>query len=284
MDRQVTLSRRPKDSGASLRERPAPRTGVGSIARAKSECATPCGEIYQRYRGTILRLAFGITRNRQDAEDVAHECFLRAFVHLDSFFRESSLSTWISRIAINAALMKVRARRKGEVSIDDPTDGGAVRSLQIRCGRPTPDQEFLRLELSQTLANELTRLSPDLRRAVRLYYFAELSSPEGAQVLAISPASAKARILRARIRLREGFGKRLGPESMPSRPETARASLDQPGGKQLAALAATAALMKEGNAINPDGQRRQPLKRAAAHDRREHLSDFASGSRRWIGP
>jgi len=206
MNREVISSVRAKGSRVSKPVRPEP--GVPPSTLVRSECAAPFGEIYQRNRDTIFRLALRITHNRQDAEDVVHDSFIHAFVHFDSFLGKSKLSTWISRIAINTALMKVRARRQREFSIDDPVEHASTAfPVEIRCDGPMPDQEYFQLERVQTLADGLAQLSPGLQSAVNLYYFAELSVPECAQVLGVSVSTAKARIFRAKLKLRESFRK-----------------------------------------------------------------------------
>jgi len=180
--------------------------------------ALTLNDIYCRHYERILRLALRITRNVQDAEDVAHECFIRVFVHLGSFSGKSKLSTWISRIAINAALMNIRKRRSNECSIDHPMEGPATtRLLEIKCHAPAPEERFLQRERAKMLCDSLARLSPDLVRTVGLYYFGELSVQECAQILGISLSGVKSRILRAKHRLRRGFDESLDSGATPSR-------------------------------------------------------------------
>lgn len=182
------------------------------------ECSAAFGEIYEQFHDRILRLALRITRNLHDAEDVVQECFMRAFLHLDTFSGKSKLSTWISRIAINAALMKIRRRRRFEFSLDERVETPlAKRPVEIECDGPTPDEELLQRELAKILAEGLAKLSPGLFRVVDLHYYEELSARECAEVLGISLSSAKARILRARLKLRLVFYKRFRQPSVPSR-------------------------------------------------------------------
>src|SRR5262249_43528926 len=117
MYRNITSATSADDSRASSAYRCASKIARTSFPAAKS--AASFGEIYERYHHRILRIALGITRNLQDAEDVAQECFMRAFTHLETFSGRSQLSTWISRIAINTALMKIRRRRRSQFSIED---------------------------------------------------------------------------------------------------------------------------------------------------------------------
>ena len=182
------------------------------------ECSASIGEIYEQFHDRILRLAVRITRNRQDAEDVVQECFMQVFLHLDSFSGKSKLSTWISRIAINAALMKIRRRRRCECSLDERVEGPlAKRPVEIGSDDPTADELLLRGELAQILAEELAQLSPKHLRVVKLYYFEDLSPRECAQALGISLSSARSQILRARVRLRPALDKRFRRPNAPSR-------------------------------------------------------------------
>jgi len=203
-----------------------PRTGVNPQDAAASICSgrdtdgvyahrigAEClafSEIYERYHSKIFRLALRITRNFQDAEDVVQECFMRAFVHLDSFSGKSKLSTWLWRIAINAALMRIRRRRGFEFSLDAfAGTASSARRVEIKCRRPAPDDQYLQREIAQILVEGLAGLSPKLASVMILRYFEELSTRECAEILGISLSNAKTRILRARLSLHSTFNKRL---------------------------------------------------------------------------
>ena len=174
------------------------------------ECSTPFDEIYERFHGRIQRLALRITRNPEDAEDVVQECFMRAFVYLNTFSGRSKLSTWISRIGINVALMKIRRRRRYEFSLDDILVGPwAGRCAELASDQPAPDQRLRQIELEQILAAALAQLSPRLSRVVDLHYFAELSTRECAQILGISLSNAKSQLSRAKRKLRPAFERRF---------------------------------------------------------------------------
>src|SRR5579872_2736015 len=93
-------------------------TEVLSLAREGD--AKAFSELVRRYEGKIFRLAMHITQNREDAEDVLQETFLKAYEHLDQFQGNSKFYTWIVRIAVNQALMKLRKRKTDKaVSIED---------------------------------------------------------------------------------------------------------------------------------------------------------------------
>ena len=174
------------------------------------DCSIRFEEIYERLRRRIQRLALRITRNPEDAEDVVQECFMRAFVHLNTFSGRSKLSTWISRIGINVALMKIRRRRRYEFSLDDLLERlWAGRCAELVSDQPAPDQRLRQIELEQILAAELAQLSPSLSRVVDLHYFAELSTRECAQILGISLSTAKSQLSSAKRKLRPAFERRF---------------------------------------------------------------------------
>ena len=178
--------------------------------RIGAECLPAFSEIYERYHSKIFRLALRMTRNFQDAEDVVQECFMRALVHLDSFSGKSKLSTWLWRIAINAALMRIRRTRGFEFSLDAfAGTAPCARRVDIKCHRPAPDDQYLQREIAQIRVEGLAGLSPKLASVVTLRYFEELSTRECAETLGNSLSNAKTRILRARLSLHSTFNKRL---------------------------------------------------------------------------
>ena len=143
---------------------------------------------------------------------------MRAFQHLDTFSGRSKLSTWISRIAINAALMKIRKRKLHEFYLEDIAQCSWARGCaEIAGSHPSPDQQLLQRERAQILAEGLERLNPRLSTVVNLHYFAELSAQECAQILGISLPNAKGRIMRARLKLRPLFERRFRRPFVPFR-------------------------------------------------------------------
>ena len=101
--------------------------------------------LVRRYEGKIFRLAMNITQNREDAEDVLQEPFLKAYEHLDQFQGNSKFYTWIVRIAVNQALMKLRKRRSDRaVSLDEQIDTGEDTVVrEIAAWDPDPEQQIL---------------------------------------------------------------------------------------------------------------------------------------------
>jgi RNA polymerase sigma-70 factor (ECF subfamily) len=151
--------------------------------------------------------AFGIlvTRIREDAEDVVQQSFQKAFVHLQTFEGKSSFATWLTRIAINEALMSLRrGRGLHEVSIDDSSghEETALR-LDMPDSRIGPEKAFFQDEQSRILSTAMDRLSTKTRAAIELRELGELSTQEAARVMGISVAAVKARVFHGRKKLRQ---------------------------------------------------------------------------------
>jgi RNA polymerase sigma-70 factor, ECF subfamily len=163
-------------------------------------------ELYGRYQKRILRLAVRITRNHEDAEDVAQMAFQKAFTHLDSFKGGSMFATWLTRIAINEALMVIR-QRKGNLT---PLEGSISSenespNIDIEDSRATPEERYAHLELRNSVVEGVLRLRPSLRAVVLLRELRNLSTEETASVLGISIAAVKARMFHARNKLRRSL-------------------------------------------------------------------------------
>ncbi len=185
-----------------------PEVGQGSdaqlLAAATSGDSVAFGELFNRYKRRIFHLAQRIMRNHEDAEDVVQEAFQLAFVHLRDFQGGARFSTWLSRIAINVALMKLRKKaRKVEISIDEKSESDdmsfrdAVTDVALN-----PEQDCLREERSRILREALAELRPNARRVLELYELEGRSMKEIAVGLGISVAAVKARLFHARPKIR----------------------------------------------------------------------------------
>ena len=141
----------------------------------------------------------------QDAEDVLQETFIKAFKALPTFEGRSSLSTWLYRIAVNEALMQVRQRRPGQVSIDEEleTEDGEREPVQIIDLKAMPEDELLSTETRRVLDHAIHRLPVTLRSVFILRDIEGLSVKETAEALEVNEAVVKTRLLRARLWLRE---------------------------------------------------------------------------------
>jgi RNA polymerase sigma-70 factor (ECF subfamily) len=161
-----------------------------------------------RYERKILRLAQNITQNREDAEDVMQEAFLKAYEHLSGFQGNSRFYTWLVRIAVNQALMKLRKRRPNVVSIDEEVNTGEdLIPREIEDWGPSPEDRYKQTELSDILSEVIGDLDPSFRIVFQLRDIEELSTEETAEALGLSVPAVKSRLLRARLKLRQKLNK-----------------------------------------------------------------------------
>jgi len=173
------------------------------IAAAKSGRRAPFGELCERHMKQVSCVTRRITRNREDAEDAAQECFLNAFVHLKGFDGRSQFATWLTRIAINAALMKLRKNRGArEVALDEPNPWSEpVAQREFRDDAPDPEENCSLRERKRIVKSAISRLRPRARNVVELIHLQEHSIRETAQILGISTGAVKTRMFHAKIAL-----------------------------------------------------------------------------------
>ena len=179
------------------------------VSEAKAGNYSAFEELVNRYEKKIYRLGMNITGNREDAEDVLQDAFLKAFQHLPDFREDSRFYTWITRIAVNEALMKLRKRKSSkEVGMEDSEDeNGDVQVREFADWKPNPEQQFAQTELEQILQTAVGTLSPGFRTVFYLRDVEGLSTEETAEMLDLSVGAVKARLFRARLRLREELSK-----------------------------------------------------------------------------
>jgi RNA polymerase sigma-70 factor (ECF subfamily) len=174
------------------------------VAAAKKGDAAAFEELVNRYENKIFRLTSNITGNHEDAEDAMQEAFLKAYAHLNNFQGDSRFYTWLVRIAANEALMRLRKRRPGQVSIDEPIESdGDLIPREIEDWKPNPEREYAEAEIQKILADVIEKLEPDYRIVLVLRDLEELSTLETAEALGISETAVKSRLLRARLKLRD---------------------------------------------------------------------------------
>ncbi|TAN22540.1 MAG: sigma-70 family RNA polymerase sigma factor [Acidobacteria bacterium] len=158
-----------------------------------------------RYEQRLYRTALGVTGNTADAEEVVQETFLRAFEHLDQFRGDAKFQTWLTQIVLNTARMKLRKNHAHLwESLDEPqvTDEG-ILPREVAEWRENPEQKLGRKELETLLHQALRGLPPGYREVVVLRDVQLLSTQETAELLGLSIANVKTRLLRARLQLRE---------------------------------------------------------------------------------
>jgi RNA polymerase sigma-70 factor, ECF subfamily len=164
--------------------------------------------LVERYERKIFRLTQNITQNREDAEDAMQESFLKAFEHLHEFQGNSRFYTWLVRIAVNQALMKLRKRRPNEVSLDQDLDTGEdTIPREVEDWGPSPEDRYEQKELSGILSEVISELTPPFRIVFQLRDIEELSTEETAEALGLSVSAVKSRLLRSRLKLRQKLGR-----------------------------------------------------------------------------
>jgi RNA polymerase sigma-70 factor, ECF subfamily len=175
------------------------------IAAAKTGRTDSFGELCERHGKKVFHVVHRMMRNREDAEDAAQECFLNAFVHLRDFEGRSQFATWLTRIAINAALMKLRKNRGArEVPMHQPNPSSEpVAQREFRRDTPDPEESCSIRERKRIVKSAISGLRPRARNVVELIHLQEHSIRETAQILGISTAAVKARMFHARIALHQ---------------------------------------------------------------------------------
>ena len=166
-------------------------------------------ELHRRYVASIYRLVRRKLGDALLAEDIAQETFMKAYEHLPDFEGNSKFYTWIVRIAVNEALMKLR-RRKPErtVSLDEDikTEDDSL-PREIADWSPNPEQQYTQSELREILSKTIQGLPPGFRTVFVLRDVEGLSTEETAAALELSVPAVKSRLLRARLQLRERLGR-----------------------------------------------------------------------------
>src|SRR3954449_6808869 len=162
-------------------------------------------QLIKKYDRNVFRIAQHITQNREDAQDVVQDAFLKAYQNLEQFQGNSKFYTWLVRIAVNEALMRLRRRRNDRtVSLDEDveTEDGSI-PREVADWAPNPEQLYGTSELGDILKKTIQGLSPGFRTVFVLRDVEGLSTEETAEMLNLSVPAVKSRLLRARLQLRE---------------------------------------------------------------------------------
>lgn len=174
------------------------------------------GVLVNHYRNHLYRLTLRITGNAEDAEDVLQDALLKAYCNLERFRGNSRFYTWMVRIALNQALMKLRQRRREkQVLLPDlePLDREGQAWPEVEDSGPSPEQQCANAELEQIVGRALHRLGPRLSSVFILRHVDGFSARELTQMLGLSVPAVKSRLLRARTRLRKRLLRTWVPES-----------------------------------------------------------------------
>lgn len=176
------------------------------VADARAGDAQAFTRLVRQYDRNIYRVALNITGNHEDAEDVLQEAMLKAYEKLEQFQGDSRFYTWLVRITVNEALMKLRKRRGGTwVSLDEPVEGDdeSFMPREVEDWHDNPEQQYAKDELQRILSSAIESLELPYRTVFLLRDVEGLSTEETAETLGISVPAVKSRLLRARLKLRE---------------------------------------------------------------------------------
>jgi len=166
-------------------------------------------QLVRRYDRNVFRIAQHITQNQEDAEDVVQDAFLKAFQNLGQFQGKSKFYTWLVRIAVNEALMRLRRRRPERmVSLDEEvrTEEDST-PREVADWSPNPEQLYSQAELKDILSKTIQGLPPGFRTVFVLRDVEALSTEETAEALNLSIPAVKSRLMRARLQLRDRLNK-----------------------------------------------------------------------------
>ena len=189
------------------------------VAAAKKKDPQAFEILVERHARRVFFAARRMAHTREDAEDVVQQSFQKAFVHLDQFEGKSSFSTWLTRIAINEALILLRkSRGHREVLINDSNEGEETSFvLEIPDSGPSPEDNYSQRERQRILFSALNELPHGMRRAIQLRELGERSTEETARIMGISAAAVKARVFHGRRKLRERLRRYFGSAWMSGR-------------------------------------------------------------------
>jgi RNA polymerase sigma-70 factor (ECF subfamily) len=163
-------------------------------------------ELCSRNSKRVFNTIYGVTKNREDAEDALQDSMMRAFLHLKQFDGRSSFATWFTRIGINSALMILRKRRiRLETSMDTTDDGETFQTWQIADCAPDPEKRYVGNEMSMHLNKAICRLPNSLRSVIERGQLEGHSMKQIARNAGISVPATKSRLARAKVALRKSM-------------------------------------------------------------------------------
>jgi RNA polymerase sigma-70 factor (ECF subfamily) len=176
------------------------------VAAAKLGDHPAFGELWTRHSNTAFKMACRIMGNRDDAEDVIQDAWMKAYVHLKTFDGRAKFSTWLTRITINSALMTLRKKRAHPETRMEITDGETWRNWEITDQTKDVEQLYAGHERVERLRQAICLLRPTLRNVVEIHQLNDRSVKEIAELAGLSVAATKSRLLRARTILRRALG------------------------------------------------------------------------------
>ena len=202
-----------------------PTAPVGSteaelVRRARERDEAAIRSILQSNNRRLYRLARGILRNDSEAEDVVQETYVRAFTHLQDFRGDSSLATWLGRIAINEALGRLRRQRPNVewTSLPPGTLEAQIIQFPLSAASEDPEKSMAQREIQHVVEHAID----DLPEAFRIVFITRviegMNVEETAEILGLKPETVKTRLHRARTMLRDNVEKKIGPIVMEAFP------------------------------------------------------------------
>lgn len=174
------------------------------IKKAKTGDQQAFGELIDLYQHKVYQICLRMIGNREEAEDLAQETFLRAYLNIDSYDIEKKFSSWLYRIATNVTIDRLR-KKKPDYYLDAEISGTEGMTLynHLAVDEKLPEDQLLTLEMQEVVQKEIIQLSPKYRSAIVLKYIEDLSLHEISEVLNIPVATVKTRIHRGREALRK---------------------------------------------------------------------------------
>ena len=160
-------------------------------------------ELWERHSNTAFKVAYRITKNRDDAEDAIQDAWMKAYVHLTTFDGRAKFSTWLTRIVINSGLMTLRRKRSHPETSMEITDGKTWQQWEIADQTKNVEELYARHERIERLKRAICHLQPTLRNVVEIHQSNDRSVKEIADLAGLSVAATKSRLLRARRALRK---------------------------------------------------------------------------------
>ena len=177
---------------------------AGLVARVQNGDREAFGELIARHSRRVYRTLMAITKDTEETQDAMQDAFLKAFLHIDEFQSRSRFSTWLTRIASNTALQRLRGRKRLDL-LSAPKNGSELDSLPIRARNAGPEQLHLQAERRRLVERGLEKVPSKYRAVLVLRDIEQLSTEEAATALGIGIPALKARLFRARRMLREAL-------------------------------------------------------------------------------